>query len=122
MLKPQCDSTTTAIGTPFAARSARAAAEGVPNEEQRPVHNHRPSKAKKTKKAQEKCRLGQHRAAIHGIAAPPRTDIKGGVLASRSVNVLRQRLVRSGYLAAIAMAMAGWIWLLFEGLQWVIGV
>ena len=60
-------------------------------------------------------------AAIYGIAASPGADIRGGILASQPVNALRKKLVRSGYLAAIAMAMAGWMWMLFEGLEWVLG-
>ena len=38
------------------------------------------------------------------------------------VSTLRQRLARSVYLASIAMAMAGWMWVLFEGLAWALGV
>jgi hypothetical protein len=37
------------------------------------------------------------------------------------MNSLRQKLARSTYLAAIAMAMAGWMWMLFAGLEWVLG-
>jgi hypothetical protein len=38
------------------------------------------------------------------------------------MNARRGRLARSLYLSAIAMAMAGWIWVLFEGVEWVLGV
>jgi hypothetical protein len=34
----------------------------------------------------------------------------------------RERLARSLYLSAIAMAMVGWIWMLFEGVEWALGV
>lgn len=36
------------------------------------------------------------------------------------MSALRQRLAPSVYLAAIAMAMAGWVWMLFAGLEWVL--
>jgi hypothetical protein len=31
-------------------------------------------------------------------------------------------LARSAYLAATTSAMLGWVWLLFEGLEWALGV
>jgi hypothetical protein len=34
---------------------------------------------------------------------------------------LRQGLARSAYLVAIATAMAGWIWMLFAGIEWMLG-
>jgi hypothetical protein len=34
---------------------------------------------------------------------------------------LRQKLARPVYLTAIALAMVGWMWVLFEGLEWVLG-
>jgi hypothetical protein len=37
------------------------------------------------------------------------------------VSALRQRIARSAYVAGIAIAMAGWIWMLFVGLEWVLG-
>jgi len=37
------------------------------------------------------------------------------------VSPLRQKLMRSGYLAVLATSMAGWIWVLFESLVWVLG-
>lgn len=33
----------------------------------------------------------------------------------------RQTLERSIYLAALAISMAGWMWVMFQGLQWVLG-
>jgi hypothetical protein len=41
-------------------------------------------------------------------------------MANQPVSALR-RLARPVYLAAIAMAMAGWMWMLFEGLAWALG-
>jgi hypothetical protein len=35
---------------------------------------------------------------------------------------MRQYLFRSAYLAAIATAMIGWLWMIFVGLEWAIGV
>jgi hypothetical protein len=37
------------------------------------------------------------------------------------MSALRPRLARSAYLAAIATAMAGWMWMLFAGLEWMLG-
>jgi hypothetical protein len=37
------------------------------------------------------------------------------------MNGLRQKLSRSVYLAALAASMIGWLWVLFEGLGWVVG-
>jgi len=37
------------------------------------------------------------------------------------MSLLRQRLARPVYLAAIAVATAGWMWVLFEGFRWVLG-
>lgn len=37
------------------------------------------------------------------------------------MNIVRQKLEQYVYLAAIASAMAGWMWMIFEGLQWVLG-
>jgi hypothetical protein len=38
------------------------------------------------------------------------------------VNVWRERVALSLYLSAIAISMAGWLWTLFEGLEWAIGI
>jgi hypothetical protein len=37
------------------------------------------------------------------------------------MNILRQKLAQPVYLVAITAAMAGWMWMLFEGLQWMLG-
>ena len=37
------------------------------------------------------------------------------------MNDLRQKLTRSAYLAALAGSMVAWLWVLYEGLEWVIG-
>jgi hypothetical protein len=42
-------------------------------------------------------------------------------MANYPVSALRQMLARPVYLAAIAIAMAGWMWVLFEGLAWALG-
>ncbi len=34
----------------------------------------------------------------------------------------REKLIRSVYLVAIAAAMAGWLWGLFAGVGWLLGV
>jgi hypothetical protein len=93
------------------------------NENQLSGHNHRPSKVKKQKKTAKNIGknypLGKHRAALYGIAASPGADIRSGIVADRPVSALRPRLARSVYLAAIAIAMAmvGWMWMLFVGLE-----
>jgi hypothetical protein len=74
----------------------------------------------KSKKAKES-RFSQHRAAIHRVVAPPGADIRGGIAAKPPVSALRQRLAKPVYLATIAMAMAGWMWVLFKGLAWALG-
>jgi hypothetical protein len=35
---------------------------------------------------------------------------------------LRQLLAAPVYLAATAIATLGWVWMLFEGVQWMLGV
>jgi hypothetical protein len=42
-------------------------------------------------------------------------------MANQPVSALRKRLARPAYLAAIAMAMVGWMWMLFQGLAWALG-
>jgi hypothetical protein len=37
------------------------------------------------------------------------------------MNTVRQKLARPVYLAAIAIAMVGWMWVLFQGVEWVLG-
>jgi hypothetical protein len=37
------------------------------------------------------------------------------------MNGLRQKIARSTYLAALAAAMVAWVWVLFEGVEWVLG-
>jgi len=86
-----------------------------------PDRDGRSSEAQKAKEIQEKSRFRQHRAAIHRIVAPPGADIRTGIMANRPVSALRQRLATPVYLASIAMAMVGWMWMLFEGLAWVLG-
>ena len=38
------------------------------------------------------------------------------------MNDLRQKLARSVYLAALAASMVAWVWVLYEGVEWVRGV
>ena len=38
------------------------------------------------------------------------------------MSALRAKFAPSIYLTAVALAMAGWIWMLFEGAAWVLGV
>ena len=38
------------------------------------------------------------------------------------MNGLRPTLARSAYLTALAISMVGWLWALYEGLEWVLGV
>jgi hypothetical protein len=97
------------------------ASRGGSNEKQSTGHNHGPLKAEKAKKRYEESRFGQHRAAISGIAASPGADIAGGIVTKHSVSALRQKLARSVYVPAIAMATVGWMWMLFAGLEWVLG-
>jgi hypothetical protein len=35
---------------------------------------------------------------------------------------LRQKIARSTYVAALAASMVAWVWVLFEGVEWVLGV
>ena len=41
--------------------------------------------------------------------------------ALRAVNGFRHKLARSAYLAALAASMVGWVWVLFQGVEWVLG-
>jgi len=83
--------------------------------------------SQKVQKAKAGKKRRQHRAQVHGVAASSRADFRGGIVASSSVSASswvsagRENLVRSAYLAALGMAMAGWMWMLFEGLEWVLG-
>ena len=38
------------------------------------------------------------------------------------MNDLWQKITQSTYLAALAAAMVAWVWVLFEGVEWVLGV
>jgi hypothetical protein len=38
------------------------------------------------------------------------------------MNDLRQKITRSTYLAALAATMVTWVWVLFEGVEWVLGI
>jgi len=38
------------------------------------------------------------------------------------VNGIRQKLAQPVYLAAIGIAMVGWMWMLFQGIEWAFGV
>jgi hypothetical protein len=38
------------------------------------------------------------------------------------MNGFPQMLARSAYLAALAVSMVGWVWVLYEGLGWALGV
>jgi hypothetical protein len=33
----------------------------------------------------------------------------------------RPRLIRATYVVAVGVAMIGWVWMLFGGLEWVLG-
>jgi hypothetical protein len=43
-------------------------------------------------------------------------------MAKYPMNFLREKLAQPVYLVAIAAATAGWMWMLFQGLEWVLGV
>ena len=38
------------------------------------------------------------------------------------MNDFRHKLARSAYLVALAASMAGWVWVLYEGVEWILGV
>jgi hypothetical protein len=94
---------------------------GGSNEKQSAGHNHGPSKAEKAKKSYEESRFGQHRAAISGIAASPGADIGGRIVAKHSVSACVKSLQGPSIFPPIAMATVGWMWMLFAGLEWVLG-
>jgi hypothetical protein len=61
-----------------------------------------------------------------GVKRAPQTTDKGQPL-RKSVDALRAKVVRARflkllYLAAIAVAMIGWLWLLVKGLAWALGI
>jgi hypothetical protein len=79
----------------------------------------------KIQKAEEGCQepfVAEHRATLHGVTAPPGTYFRGRIEALRAMNDLRQKIARSTYVAALAAAMVAWVWVLFEGVEWVLGV
>ena len=86
-----------------------------------PIHDHQHHEAQKAEKNRQKSSIGQHRAAIHGVAASARTHFRSGNITKYPVNSVRQRFARPVYLATIALAMVGWTWLIFEGVAWVLG-
>ncbi len=102
--------------------SRQAAAEGVSDETQLPTHRNWRGKVQKGEKSLQGSYHGQYVAAIYGIAAPPRADIRGGIRAEHPVNSMRQKLAQPVYLAAIGIAMVGWMWMLFQGIEWAFGV
>jgi len=86
------------------------------------IFHHRPSKIQKAEEGRRKDPLvRQHRGALHGVAPPPGAPLRGGIEAIRAMNGLRQKLARSVYLAALAASMVGWLWVLFTGVEWVVG-
>jgi hypothetical protein len=38
------------------------------------------------------------------------------------MNDFRQKLARSAYLVALAASMVGWVWVLYAGAEWILGV
>jgi hypothetical protein len=100
-----------------------AEAAGGSNEEWLQVHDSRPAKVQKAREEGcEKSGFGQYRAPVYGIETAPGVDIRGGIMEKHPLNTTLQKLARSIYLTAIAVAMVGWIWVLFEGIGWVLGV
>jgi hypothetical protein len=79
-------------------------------------------KIEKAEEIQEAYRLRKHCAAIYGVAQPSETIIRGRIVACHAMRAGRQILTWSVYFAATTMTMVGWIWALFEGLEWALGV
>ncbi len=38
------------------------------------------------------------------------------------MNGFRQKIARLAYLTALAASMVGWVWVLYEGIGWALGV
>ena len=75
----------------------------------------------KSKEGFEDYGFNQHRPAVHGIASFEGANIRGRSREELLMIALRKVLAAPIYLAAAAIATLGWVWMLFEGFQWMLG-
>jgi hypothetical protein len=83
--------------------------------------NHKNGKIEKSKEGTQGLACGKHRAAISRIEAAAATTPRGGSLEKGAMKLLREQITRPLYIATLAIAMVGWMFALYHGLEWALG-
>jgi len=102
---------------PFEGRSR-----GSSYEDQFTIARDRPSEIQKAEEGRKDRSSRNYRGTLHGAASPPRAHLRGRSEAFHAMNDFRQKLARSAYLVALAASMVGWVWVLYAGAEWILGV
>ena len=102
---------------PFEGRSR-----GSSYEDQLSIEHDRPSEIQKAEEGRKDQSSHKYRGTLHGAAPTPGAPLGGRIEAFRAMNDFRHKLARSAYLVALAASMAGWVWVLYEGVEWILGV
>jgi hypothetical protein len=81
----------------------------------------RPAEIKEAEEGFKKAHSWKHCGAVPGIAAPSRAPVRGGSFAKLPMKKPGQGFAPPLYLAAIGIAMIGWLWAIVAGLGWLLG-
>lgn len=94
---------------------------GIANESQHFRDNAVPFEAQEAREASQEARACEHLPALRGSPSVAAAPIRGRSGKGQSMNGVGRRLAPPLYVAACAIALAGWLWALFAGLTWMIG-
>jgi hypothetical protein len=97
------------------------AAEGATHESAQPHERGRSAEIKEAEEGVEKAHGCQHYRAVPGITTPSGALVRGGSFPKFAMKKFRQGLALPLYLGAIGIAMVGWLWAIFAGVEWLLG-
>ena len=101
---------------------SKGAAGGSSYEDQFSIERDRPSEIQKAEEGRKDRPSHKYRGTLHGAASTQGAPLRGRIEAFHAMTDFRQKLARSAYLVALAASMAGWVWVLYEGVEWILGV
>jgi hypothetical protein len=81
----------------------------------------RSAEIKEAEEAFEKAPGRKYYGAVPGITTSSRAPVRSGSFAKLAMKTLGQGLASPLYLAAVAIAMVGWLWAIFAGVEWLLG-
>jgi len=96
------------------------AAEGTTHESAQPHERGRSAEIKEAEEGFEKAH-GKYYGAVPGITKASGALVRGRSFAKFAMKKFRQGLAPPLYLVAIGVAMVGWLWAIFAGVEWLLG-